>query len=339
MYIIIALIGFSLLIIVHEFGHFIMAKINKIKVEEFSIGMGPIIFSVNGKETIYSLRMFPIGGYIKMLGEEDNNDDIRSFSKQTPIRKISVILAGVTMNFIFAIASLSIVIFNQGFYELKISSIDENSPAVHAGLKVEDTIIKVNGDNVFTPTDILLDIQFSNVKVLNLLVDRNGEKKEIIFEPKLVNVNGENKYILGYHYKLNDKPTISQSFKQSINEILSILNQTFKSIKMMAKGELSFKDNVGGPITIVRMSYQAAKNGVMTLIYFLGFISLNLAIFNFIPFPALDGGWTVIILIEMITRRKVPDKIVGMINYFGFIVLMGIMILIVLKDILFPINI
>lgn len=339
MYIIIALIGFSLLIIVHELGHFIMAKINKIKVEEFSIGMGPTIFSINGKETVYSLKMFPIGGYVKMLGEDNNSDNIRSFSKQTPMRKISVILAGVTMNIIFAIVALSIVMFNRGFYELKISSIDKNSPAAHAGLKVEDTIIKVNGDYVFTPTDVLLDIQFSNGKVLNLLVNRNGEKKEVIIEPKLEGVNGDYKYILGYHYNLNDKPKISQSFKQSINEILSILNQTFKSVKMIVMGELSFRDNVGGPITIIKISSQAAKNGIMTLIYFLGFISLNLAVFNLIPFPALDGGWTAIILIEIITRRKIPDKIIGMINYFGFIVLMGLMILVVLKDILFPINI
>ena len=106
----------------------------------------------------------------------------------------------------------------------------------------------------------------------------------------------------------------------------------------MVTGKVNFKTDVGGPVTIIKMSTEVAKNGLLSLTYFLGFLSINLAVMNLLPFPALDGGWTVILLIELITRRKVPDKIVGAVNYVGFIVLIGFMIVVTLKDILFPIS-
>ena len=136
MYIIMAILGFSLLIIVHELGHFIMAKVNGIKVEEFSIGMGPEVFSKKGKETQYSLRLFPIGGYVKMLGEEEEVEDERSFSSKSPLRRITVILAGATMNIIFAIIAFSIIISNRGYAETTISKLEPDTPAIESVLHV-----------------------------------------------------------------------------------------------------------------------------------------------------------------------------------------------------------
>ena len=338
MYIIMAILGFSLLVIVHELGHFIMAKANGINVEEFSIGMGPEIFSKKGKETQYSLRLFPIGGYVKMLGEEEVSDDERSFSSKSPLRRISVILAGVTMNVIFAIIAFAIIISNRGYAEPVISKLADNSPAIEAGLEVGDRILKIDGSKVFTTTDVSMGIQMAKGDAVELVVNRNGNKENITVTPKLVDQDGSQIYQIGFYYTPVENPSIIQSIKESFNETISLVTQTYKSLVMMVTGKVNFKTDVGGPVTIIKMSTQVAKNGLLSLTYFLGFLSINLAVFNLLPFPALDGGWTVILLIELITRRKVPDKIVGAANYVGFMILIGFMILVTLKDILFPIK-
>ena len=338
MYIIMAILGFSLLIIVHELGHFIMAKVNGIKVEEFSIGMGPEVFSKKGKETQYSLRLFPIGGYVKMLGEEEDVEDERSFSSKSPLRRITFILAGATMNIIFAIIAFSIIISNRGYTETTISKLEPDTPAIESGLQVGDKILTIDGARVFTTTDVSMGIQLSKGDSVDLVVDRNGEKENITVTPRLIEQDGTQMYQIGFHYTPVENPTILESIRESFNETISLVTQTFKSLKMMVTGNINFKTDVGGPVTIIKMSGQAAKNGLMTLTYFLGFISINLAVFNLLPFPALDGGWTVILLIELITRRKVPDKVVGAANYVGFMILIGFMIVVTLKDILFPIS-
>lgn len=338
MYIVYALLGFSLLIIVHELGHFIMAKVNGIRVEEFSIGMGPKIFSAEGKETKYSIGLFPIGGYVKMMGEEEEVNDERSFSSKSPLRRISVIVAGAFMNFLLAIIIFTVFLNKFGYSLPKVASLMENMPAVEAGLQEGDEFLKVNGSKVLSADDLSVAINLAKDKPINFLISRNGENKEIVVTPKLVEENGSQRYMIGFGFERIDNPGIVQSFKQSFKETLSVINQTYKSLKMMVTGEVNFKTDVGGPVSIIRMSSEAAKNGIWNLMYFIAFISINLAVFNMLPFPALDGGWTVILLIELITRRKVPDRIVGAMNYVGIMLLFGLMILVTIKDILFPIQ-
>lgn len=339
MYIIYALLGFSLLIIVHELGHFVMAKVNGIKVEEFAIGMGPKILSTQGKETKYSIGLFPIGGYVKMMGEEEEVQDERSFSSKSPLRRISVIIAGATMNFLFAIIIFTVFLNKFGYSLPKVNSLIENMPAVEAGLQEGDKFLKVNGSRVFSADDLTIWISLAKDNPINFLVERNGEKKEVTVTPKLTEENGRERYMIGFGFERIDNPGIVQSFKQSFKETLSVISQTYKSLKMMIMGEVNFKTDVGGPVSIIRMSSEAAKNGIWNLMYFIAFISINLAVFNMLPFPALDGGWTVILLIELITRRKVPDKVVGAMNYVGIMLLFGLMIIVTIKDILFPIQI
>ncbi|WP_291647514.1 M50 family metallopeptidase [Clostridium sp.] len=338
MYIIYALLGFSLLIIVHELGHFIMAKVNGIKVEEFAIGMGPKILSTQGKETKYSIGLFPIGGYVKMMGEEEEVQDERSFSSKSPLRRISVIIAGATMNFLFAIIIFTVFLNKFGYSLPKVNSLIENMPAMEAGLQEGDKFLKVNGSRVFSADDLTIGISLAKDNPINFLIERSGEKKEVTVTPKLTEENGRERYMIGFGFERVDNPGIVQSFKQSFKETLSVISQTYKSLKMMIMGEVNFKTDVGGPVSIIRMSSEAAKNGIWNLMYFIAFISINLAVFNMLPFPALDGGWTVILLIELITRRKVPDKIVGAMNYVGIMLLFGLMIIVTIKDILFPIQ-
>ena len=268
MYIIMAILGFSLLIIVHELGHFIMAKVNGIKVEEFSIGMGPEVFSKKGKETQYSLRLFPIGGYVKMLGEEEDVEDERSFSSKSPLRRISVLIAGVTMNVIFAIIAFAIIISNRGYTEPVISRLLDNSAAIEAGLEVGDRILSIDGSKVFTTTDISMGIQMAKGDSVDLVVNRNGNKENITVTPRLVEEDGSQIYQVGLYYTLVEKPTIIQSIKESFNETISLVTQTYKSLAMMVTGKVNFKTDVGGPVTIIKMSTEVAKNGLLSLTYF-----------------------------------------------------------------------
>ncbi|MBQ6820489.1 MAG: site-2 protease family protein [Clostridium sp.] len=338
MYIIYALLGFSLLIIVHELGHFIMAKVNGIKVEEFSIGMGPKIFSINGKETKYAISLFPIGGYVKMMGEEEEVSDERSFSSKSPLRRISVIVAGAFMNFVFAVIIFAIINNKFGFQVPVVGSLLDNMPAKEAGLEEGDVFLKVNGSKVFSDDDVYLELALSKDQPINFLIERNGEKKEFVITPKLMEEDGVESYKIGFTYERVENPNILQSIKQSFKDTISTVSQTYKSLKLLVTGKLNLKTDVGGPVSIIRMTGVAAKNGIWNLMNFLAFISINLAVFNMLPFPALDGGWSVILLIELITRRKVPDKVVGALNYLGMLLLFGLMILVTIKDILFPIQ-
>jgi regulator of sigma E protease len=316
-----------------------MAKLNKIKVEEFAIGMGPKIFSTQGKETKYSIGLFPIGGYVKMMGEEEEVQDERSFSSKSPLRRISVIIAGATMNFLFAIIIFTVFLNKFGYSLPTVKNLSENMPAIEAGLQKGDEFLKVNGSKVFSADDLTIGINLAKDKPINFLIERNGEKKEITVVPKLVKESDRERYMIGFEFQRIEKPGIVQSFKQSFKETASVVNQTYKGLKMMITGNVNFKTDVGGPVSIIRMSSEAAKNGIWNLMYFVAFISINLAVFNMLPFPALDGGWTVILLIELITRRKVPDKVVGAMNYVGLMLLFGLMIVVTIKDILFPIQI
>ena len=335
MYIIMAILAFGVLIIVHELGHFTLAKLNGVRVEEFSIGMGPNILSKQGKETKYSLRLFPIGGFVKMMGEEETVEDERSFSAKSPLRRISIIIAGVIMNYILAIVIFTTIIHNFGYTSTTSAEILPSSPAQEVGILPGDKVLNVNGLTAFSYENISAGIALSYGNPIKMSIERNGEKKEVVVTPRK---NEEGQLLIGVKFQPIENPTVGESFKQSFKQTASLVTQTFKGLEMIFTGKANLKTDVGGPITIIKISAASAELGIWSLASFVGFLSVNLAVFNLLPFPALDGGWCVILLIELITRRKVPDKIVGVLNYVGFAALIGLMILVTIKDILFPVK-
>jgi len=335
LYIIMAILAFGVLVIVHELGHFTLAKLNGVRVEEFSIGMGPNILFKQGKETKYSLRLFPIGGYVKMMGEEETVEDERSFSAKSPLRRISIIIAGVIMNYILAIVIFTTIIYNFGYTNPIPTAVAPASPAYEAGLLAGDKILKVNGMTAFSYDNISAGIALSYGKPIDVSIERNGEKRDITVTPRK---NEDGQFLIGLSFAPVKNPGIVESFKQSFNKTESLVSQTFKGLEMIFTGKANLKTDVGGPITIIKISAASAQSGIWNLAYFVGFLSVNLAVFNLLPFPALDGGWCVILLIELITRRKVPDKIVGVLNYVGFTALIALMILVTIKDIVFPVK-
>ncbi|MBU5590642.1 RIP metalloprotease RseP [Clostridium sp. MSJ-4] len=335
MYIIWGILAFSLLIVGHEFGHFTLAKLNGIKVEEFSLGMGPKILGFKGKETEYMIKALPIGGYVKMLGEEDNVDDERAFSSKSPLRRISVIAAGPIMNFILALLLFTLISMNNGFVLPKINQVSPNSPAMEAGLISGDEIKSLNGNKILTWEDFSMAASNNNGNPLNLEVERAGEIKSYTITPRFNEELG--KYAIGIGPTAVEKPSFGESIKHSFVECRFLIKQTFGALKTIFTGKAKLND-FGGPVTIIKATGVAAKSGIWNLLFFAALLSVQLGIFNLLPFPALDGGWIFIMFIELITRKKINDKIIGTLNYIGFSLLIIMMIAVTIKDILFPIS-
>ena len=334
LYIIVAILAFGILIIIHELGHFIMAKVNGVKVEEFSIGMGPKLLSKKGKETEYLIKLLPIGGYVKMLGEDSSVEDERSFSSKTPLRRMSIIIAGVIMNYILGILIFSLISFNFGYTKPILNNVLDNTPASQSGLQKGDEIVKIDDTKVFIAKDILVGLYISKEEDIDLTIKRNGE----ILNYNVIPLEEDGRKSIGIEFEQSKNHDFIGSVKQGLKETASCVSQTFIGLRMIFTGEANLKKDVGGPITIIKMTTATAKAGVWSLLSFMAFISVNLAVMNLLPIPALDGGWCVILLIELITRRKVPEKIVEGLNAFGFMLLMGLMLLVTVKDILFPIK-
>ena len=330
--VIIAIIMFLLLVTIHEFGHFIVAKLSGIKVNEFAVGMGPAIYSKEKGETLYSLRILPIGGYCAMEGEDESSSDPRSYDNAPASRRFLTILAGPFMNLLLAAIIFSVVIFNTGTASTKVGGFSENSKAKEAGIEIGDQILKVNDENITEFADIskvLAKFYEENDKDLpvEVLVKRNDEAKSFTVKPYFE----KNTAFLGVSSKLRDVgffESIGLGFKEmnkNVKMIFSILGNLFT-------GKLSVKA-LSGPVGVVKEIGNQANNGLMNLLYFLAYISVNLGVFNLIPFPALDGSKLVTNLYEMITKKKVNKKIEEKVTIVGFVILLSLILLVTIKDV------
>ena len=334
-YFIMAILAFSLLVIIHELGHFAMAKLNGVKVHEFSLGMGPKLFGIKGKETEYLIKAFPIGGYVKMEGEDDGSKDPRAFNNKTPGQKLSIVSAGAIMNLILAVVLFTIVGAVEGGSVLPVvGEVVTDSPAMKAGILVGDKITKVNSDNIKSWDDFIIEMSTNKGESLNLEVSRDSKVQQLVLKP--LKDEKEKKFIIGIRVSnVREKLNLGESAAYGFNQTVTTAKQTFGFFGSLFKGEVSAND-VGGPISIIRISGKAAEMGLTSLMMLTAMLSVQLGIFNIIPFPALDGGWIFILLLEIISGKKLNEKKVAFVNYIGFMFLMALMVLIVLKDIINP---
>lgn len=322
---------FGLLIAGHELGHFTIAKLSGVKVLEFSLGMGPKLFGFKGGETAYSLRLFPIGGYVKMLGEEEESSDPRAFCNKNPWVRIPVIIAGAFMNFVTAIILFSIVFFNTGVaIKPIIGSVSEGYPGSAAKLMANDKIVYFNNEKVDTWNEFTDLMKKNGDNEFKLTIERNGGRQNINIKP--VYSKEQQKYMVGIGPQL-EKGHLFESIKSGFSETFSSIKQMYGFLGSLITQKANLKD-VGGPVAIIQLSGQAARLGIFTLLYFTAFLSINLGVFNLLPFPALDGGWVIILLIEGISRRKLDQNKLGFINLIGFTVLIGFAILVTFKDVM-----
>ncbi|CDF57944.1 RIP metalloprotease RseP [Thermobrachium celere] len=321
---------FGLLVTSHELGHFITAKLAGIKVLEFAIGMGPKLFGFKKGETNYSLRILPLGGYVKMLGEEGESNDPRAFCNQSPWIRLIVIVAGAFMNFVIAVILFAIIAMNTGIVKPIISEVEKGYPAYNAGIKVNDVIIAVNGKKVKMWEDFVLTISENKDKQINLTIKRDNVIKEYNIKPVYDESRG--KYLIGIVPTVT-KGNLIEAIGDGFNKTIFTTKQMGLFLKRALRGQISSED-VGGPVAIVKMSGEAARYGLLSLLSFAALLSINLGVINLIPFPALDGGWVIILLFEGITGRKIDENKIGLINLIGFTILILFAIFITYKDII-----
>ena len=330
MSIIYSLFVFLIVILVHEFGHFIVAKLNNIRVNEFSIGMGPKLLSKQGEETFYTLRALPIGGYVALEGEDDESDDPRSFNRAHPLKRIAVLFAGAFMNFLLAIFLFSFIFLIVGSPSdsTVIGDIMENYPAVESSLEVGDRIINIDNNPIESWNDISKVINESKKDELIIEFERNGETLNTSINP----VNDGGNYIIGITpvYEKNIGSAISSAFTNTKTVIL----QVYEFIGNLITGQANIS-GLSGPVGIVRMIGSSSQQGIFTLLTLAAIISANLGAFNLLPFPALDGGTIFITFIEMIIGKEVPDKVKIGLNVVGLSLLLGLILYVtVFNDIL-----
>lgn len=333
MRILLAVVLFLLLIVFHEFGHFIVAKKSGIKVNEFAVGMGPLIYSKEKGETKYSFRLVPIGGYCAMEGEEDESNDPRSFDNAPAFKRFLTILAGPVANLIIAVLVFTIVGGISGVVTTEVSDFIEDSPAKIAGIEKGDEISKLNGKEIsdFTEiskvvNDFYKDKDFE--KEINVEVKRDGKDLDFNFKPK---VEAENVYIgiIPARRTPGFFEAIALGFKETgrnIKMIFTILGRLFTG--KLALGALS------GPVGVLKELGNQAQSGLANLLYFLAYISVNLAVFNLLPIPALDGSKLLTSAIEMIIGKKINKKLEEKITMIGFFILLGLILVVSIKDII-----
>lgn len=334
MSIIVAFLVFLTLVTIHEFGHFIMAKWAGIKVNEFAVGMGPAILKKQKGETLYSLRIFPLGGYCAMEGEDEDSADERSFDNAKAYKRLVVILAGAFMNMLLAVVAFLIVNMQSGFTDLSIDKIEANSPAYIAGIQENDEIISYNGKKPLLFLELRNMIINSKNESDTLTLKRDGNLINVEIKPELATIEDNGKTI--EYKKIGIMPKVRYdffgAFKESINTCRYAFRSMFDFLGRAFKGNVK-KNEVSGPVVIIKTIASAAKVGFSSVMFLLGLISINLAFFNLLPFPALDGGKAVFILFEMITGIKPNKKVEYIVNIVGFSLLILLFLFVTYNDI------
>ncbi len=332
--VIIAVLVFGFLIFIHEFGHFITARIFKVKINEFSIGMGPALLWYDSKKTgiRYKLAMFPIGGYVAMAGEDDESDDPNSFDKKPAWQRFIITFAGAFVNIIFGFIVMIIVSSLMNIGTTKIHSFGEGSTSSEA-LMVGDEILEVEGKRVRIADELAYEIMRRGNEPVDILVLRNGE--EILLPDVNFPKSEESGQVFGSVdfaiWGVKDKgfgDVMSYSFSKS----WLMLRMCWESIIDLITGRYTFAA-VSGPVGISGAIGDAAASGIIPLLNIVVIISINLGFMNLLPIPALDGGRLIVLLVEMITKKKLPPKVEAAINATGLMLLLGLSLIIMVKDI------
>lgn len=342
--IIIALIVFGFLVFFHELGHFLLAKKNGIAVAEFSIGMGPRLFSFVKGETRYSLKALPFGGSCQMLGEDGESEDEHAFNNRSVWARISVIAAGPVFNFILAFLLALIVIGYVGYDKPVVIGVMEGFPAEEAGLMEGDVITRINNQKVTIYRDVQFYMAVNTGKTVTITVDRNGEAHDFTITPKQ-DENGV--YYMGiYSSAIRTKAKGLDVLKYSLYEVKYQMGVVVKSIGMLFNGRVTVND-LSGPVGIVDMVDEVVEEStsedvdtrtnvlsvLLNIINFSIMLSANLGVMNLLPIPALDGGRLVFLIIEAVRGKPVDREKEGMVHFVGLMLLMVLMVYVMFNDI------
>ena len=339
MSIILALIIFSLIILIHELGHFLLAKRGGVTVEEFSLGMGPGLISTVKGGTRYSLKLLPFGGSCMMLGEDEATTEEGSFASKSVWTRISVIAAGPIFNFILAFVLSVIIIGSNGVDKPVILAVSEGFPAAEAGIQKGDTILKMNGTKIRLSREVTNYVTFHQGEDVTFVYEHEGEERTVTLSPEQ---NEGGRYIFGLSTvsSYREKVGAWETLKYSAYEVKYWIQTTISSLKMLFTGQVGINDMSGpvGVVTIIGDTYKesAADGGFYIWLNMLNIsilLTANLGVMNLLPLPALDGGRLVFLIIEAIRRKRIDPEKEGMVHFVGLMLLMVLMIVVMFNDI------
>lgn len=340
--VVISILFFSLVIFIHELGHFLTARWAGIKVNEFAIGMGPALFKKQKGDTLYSIRLLPIGGYCAMEGEDKESPDENAFGKKSVYKRIVVVAAGAIMNIILAIVFMIIILAQQShFTSTTIESFSDNAVTVNYGLRAGDKIKSIDGYNVSTYTDINFALAINKNFKSDIIVERNGQNvmlNDVQFASK-ENEKGQNIIVRDFYLEPIEKnffTFILQIFKDMISNV----RQIYVTFIGLVTGTFSLGE-ISGPVGMVSMISHAASEGMKVnllaalnnIIMLMMILSINLGIFNLLPLPALDGGRLVFLILEAIKGKPISTKYEGIIHTVGFVLLLLFMLVVAINDV------
>lgn len=343
--VIVAIMVLSALVIVHELGHFAVAKLVGIKVKDFSLFMGPKIFGRRIGETEYCIRAIPLGGFVRMEGEEEESDDERAFNKKPVWARAAVIFTGPLMNIILAVLMFTFVpMIGAGFYQTTtISEVVEGSPAAKANLQPGDRIVGINERNIYLFNQVSFEVNMKNGEPVKIVVDRDGERVESIITPvKDVYDSGYSRYLIGVVSET--KSDFIGFFRHGLKFSRWMTEVIFYGLKQLITGRADVNE-ISGPVGIISIISEQASTTtpsgdripimqiILNLMEIAGLLSLNLGIFNLLPVPALDGSKLVILAVEKVRRKPIPPEREAIITMIGFALLIGLTLFATYNDI------
>lgn len=340
--IIIGILLFELIILSHEFGHFICAKKSNVLVHEFALGMGPKLFGFKKGETLYSLRLLPIGGYCKMEGEDEESDSPRAFGNAKVWQKMLIVVAGAVMNVLLGLVLMCILVVQEPYYaSTTIESFHENSRSATQGLEVGDRLVSLDGYKINTSRDFSYSLGTMKTYSPNIKVERNGEIVDLgnVTFDTTTDSTGRT-YIALDFYVVPIERSFTSVISQTFQQTYSVVRMIWASLVGLVTGQFTMND-VSGPIGAASAITEATSMGLEVnfvaglnnLLFMLMVISVNLGIFNMLPVPALDGGRFFFLIIEAIRRKPIPPKYEGLVHTIGFVILILFMIIVSLNDI------
>jgi len=317
----------GIMVLVHELGHFTVAKLNKIHVYQFCIGLGPKIFKYKGKETTYAICLFPIGGMVDLREDENDLTNERSFSSKKPYQRLLVILAGAFMNFVLAYVLIVGIFLTEPLPTTTIGTLAPDLPAIEAGIEVGDTIVEINGNEIKFWNDVTNNIAFSKDTKFEVKIDRDGQ--EIVYNLD-GHLNEDGYYMIGVGTLMEKRPELA--FAYGWNDFLDKSTMIVDGFVQLITRQID-PSAVSGPVGIFKQVGEVAQtNNMKNLLYFTALLSINLGIFNLLPFPFLDGGRACFIIYEMVVRKPINKDKEAFVHFIGMVALLVLMVVLVFKD-------
>lgn len=337
MSIIVALLVFGIIVMFHEFGHFIVAKKNGITVNEFAIGMGPKLFGVKRGGTEYTIRAFPLGGACMMEGEDSGTDGPGSFNSKSVWARMAVVFAGPLFNFIMAYVCAVLIIGASGYMSATVTEVMEGYPAAESTLRAGDLIVQADHTIVHNYGDFRYHVMLNGGRNCRITYERDGQRYETDITPVK---DEDGYYLIGIRCGTQVKPGPIGTLKSAFFEVKTNIDLVIKSLEMLVTRQIG-RNEISGPVgmfSAIGSSYnEASQYGVrvvlLTLANLILLLSANLGVMNLLPIPALDGGRLFFLILEAIRRKPIPREKEGMVHFAGFILLMGVMVLVCFNDV------